>query len=126
MFRQATEEVLQAQEKAFDALADEETWEVAKGNKEDVAAQMRRGAELCARHDKHEAAARLLTMAVRRCPVSHEDKAVVERICREREHTATNAQRAALVAARLLMRSGDCRRAPWPLTLLALGRVSSP
>ena len=123
MFRQATEEALAAQEAAFEALADEETWKVAEGIKEDVAVQMRRGAELCARHDKHDAAARLLTMAVQRCPVSPADKAVVERICRERKHTATNEQRAALEAAQLLMKSGNCRRAPWPLTLLELRMV---
>ena len=123
MFRQATDEALEAQKAAFDALADEGTWQITEGTAKDVAAHMRRGANLCARHDKHEAAAQLLTMAVQRFPVPPEDSEVVERICRERKHTPTNAQRAALEAARLLMKSGDCRRAPWPLTLLALGKA---
>ena len=48
----------------------------------------------------------------------------MERICRERKHTATNEQRAALEAAQRLMKSGNCRRAPWPLTLLALSTAA--
>ena len=58
--------------------------------------------------ERAEATARLLTMAVQRCPVSHEDKAVVERICRERKHTATNAQRAALEAAPVRLQASSC------------------
>ena len=65
-FRQATDEVLAAQKAAFDAVADGATWQAAEGSAEEVAERMRGAAKLCARQDLHEAAARLLTMAVRR------------------------------------------------------------
>eukprot|EP00908_Phaeocystis_cordata_P025518 Transcript_797.p1 GENE.Transcript_797~~Transcript_797.p1 ORF type:complete len:580 (-),score=111.25 Transcript_797:99-1838(-) len=85
---------------------------------------MRSAAELCARHDRHKAAARLLTMAVQRCPVMAEDAAAVEKACPPWRHKPTAEQRAALEAMRLLLESGECRRAPWPLTLLALAKAA--
>ena len=119
-FRQATDEVLAAQKAAFDAIADGATWQAAEGSAEEVAAQMRGAAKLCARQDMHEAAARLLTMAVLRCPVAAEDAAAVEKAVGWR---GTVKQRTALTAARLLMGSDECRRPPWPLTLLALAKA---
>ena len=122
LFRQATEEALAAQASIFNAIIQDEVWQAVTGSADEVAAQMCSAAKLCARHDLHESAARLLTMAVRRCPVSMEDAAAVAKACTNSFHRPTVMQRAALQAARLLMVSGDCRRSPWPLTLLALAR----
>eukprot|EP00908_Phaeocystis_cordata_P020408 Transcript_3207.p1 GENE.Transcript_3207~~Transcript_3207.p1 ORF type:complete len:581 (-),score=161.38 Transcript_3207:311-2053(-) len=121
-FRKATDEVLAAQKAAFEALDDEATWEASGGSAEEVAAQMRGAAKLCARQDMHEAAARLLTMAVLRCPVAAEDAAAVEKAVWRDDLTVE--QRTALTAARLLMGSDECRRPPWPLTLRALAKAS--
>lgn len=120
-FLQATEQALAAHEDAFSALAEEASWAAAEGNAAEVAARMRGAAKLCAQHDRHEAAAGLLTLAVRRCPVPAEDAAAVERADINQELSA--AGRSALEAARLLMVGGECRSAPWPLTLLALAKA---
>ena len=85
---------------------------------------MRGAAKLCARQDLHEAAARLLTMAVQRCPVAAEDAAIVETACGTR-HKPTAEERAALEAARLLLAGGEGRPQPWPLTLLALAKAGA-
>ena len=122
-FRQATDEGLAAQKAAFDTLANRATWLVAEGGAAEVAVQMRAAAALCARHDLHEEAAQLLTMAAQRCPVVAEDAAAVQQTCYRSRYKPSAEQRAALEAAWLLMNSGECRRLPWPLTLLALAKA---
>ena len=124
LFREATDEALAAHAAAFGLLADEATWADSEGEAADVAADMRTSATLCAQHDRHEAAARLLALAVRRCPVAPEDAALVEKECKTWSHAPAAPQRAALEAAYLLLKSGDNRRPPWPRTLLALAKAS--
>ena len=55
---------MEAQQGALDALGEEASWQSVDGSAAEVAAQLRSAAELCARHDRHEAAANLLMMAV--------------------------------------------------------------
>ena len=123
LFREATDEALVAHAATFDLLADEATWADSEGEAADVATDMRTSAKLCAQNDRHEAAARLLALAVRRCPMAAEDAAVVEKWCKNQRHKPTVPQRAALEAAYLLLKSGDNRRRPWPRTLLALAKA---
>ena len=47
LFREATNEALDAHAATFDLLADEATWADAKGEAADVAADMRPAAKLC-------------------------------------------------------------------------------
>ena len=124
LFREATDEALAAHAATFDLLADEATWVGSEGEAADVATDMRAAAKLCAQNDRHEAAAWLLALAVRHCPVAAEDAAVVEEKCKVCSHEPTAAQRAALEAAHKLMRSRDNRRLPWPKTLLKLAEAS--
>ena len=60
LFREATDEALAAHAAAFGLLVDEATWADTEGEAADVAADMRASAKLCAQHDRHESAARLL------------------------------------------------------------------
>ena len=51
---------MEAQQGALDALGKEASWQSVDGSAAEVAAQLRSAAELCARHDRHEAAANLV------------------------------------------------------------------
>lgn len=127
LFMQATQEALAANTAALDALANGTAWAATlTEGRTAVAARMRGAAKLCAQHDRHEVAAKLLVLAVAQSPVSAEDAAAVERAWQgdpDRREDASE-RRTVLQALWLLLRSGECRQPPWPLTTIALAKAS--
>ena len=126
LYNEATKDALLASEDCLKRLALDETWLGVQGSPEEIAAQMRACAELCARDDEERIAAELLIKAVERVPEPEHETLVhkatgygmFQKIRDEREKLA-------LVAASRILASGPVE-APWPLTLLELAKIGAP
>jgi hypothetical protein len=82
LFLRATEEVLEAHTESLDALNDAGLeWDGLKGDK-GAATRFRACAELCAREERHQVAAKLLIRAVEVGGASREDKDLLEEKCK--------------------------------------------
>ena len=86
---------------------------------------MRSAAQLCAREEQHECAARLLMLAVERQPVDagvHEHIESVKR--RTNRRFSEEGTRALHALALLLGETALCRDQPWPLTTVQLTHIA--
>lgn len=68
LFLRATKEVLEAASAGFSALGEEQVWSSETGGK--LASRMLEAARLCVGNEQHEAAAKILTLAIARCTSS--------------------------------------------------------
>ena len=124
LFQKATSEALQARTDGYKFLATDEAWRDETGDAAEVAARMRSAAQLCAREEQHDCAARLLMLAVQRQGVHAGVDEHIASVFKRAFPNFSRDQLTAIQALALLLETALCRVQPWPLTTVQLNRIA--
>ena len=124
LFQKATSEALQARTDGYKFLATDEAWRDETGGADEVAARMRSAAQLCAREEQHDCAARLLMLAVQRQGVPAGIDEQIDSVFKRAFPNFSRDQLVAIKALALLLETALCRVQPWPLTTVQLNRIA--